>query len=175
MSRKLKILQEMNKAARHVNTQKEIRSEQRVVSMCRETDGQTDRRIDRWLLKSRFYRKDKQTNRWTYRETESLMGHNKWVVGGNMCRFDTDRNWTVMTVTVKRGRCISEDHRHEEELNFKACLEMCDCWYSSVCALVWVSVSVLCVCGGGGGRVLDGGFIGLWMCVSSLAINKTAA
>lgn len=47
MSRKLKILQEMNKAARHVNTQKEIRSEQRVVSMCRETDGQTDRRIDR--------------------------------------------------------------------------------------------------------------------------------
>lgn len=42
------------------------------------------------LLKSGFYRMDKKTNRWTYAETESLMGYTKWVVGGNMFRFDTD-------------------------------------------------------------------------------------
>lgn len=69
MSRKLKILQKVNEAARDVNTRKVIQSGHRVVSMCRETDGQTDRRIDRWLfylLKSGFYRMDKQTNRWTY-------------------------------------------------------------------------------------------------------------
>lgn len=26
---------------------------------------------------------------------------------------------------VKKGRCISEDHQHEEGLNFKVCLEIC--------------------------------------------------
>lgn len=63
MSHKLKILQQVNEVARHVNAQKEIQTGQRVVGVCRETDGQTDRKRDRWLLKSGFYRMEKQTNR----------------------------------------------------------------------------------------------------------------
>lgn len=130
MSQKLKNAP-TGEAAQHVNAQKEIQSGNEW-SACAEK--QMDKRIEGQTDGSSICLNLAFTG-WTNRLTD---GHterqkvlwdalNGW--SGEICsgltlmqKLDCDAQGQV-----KKARCISEDHRHEEELNFKACLEMCDC------------------------------------------------
>lgn len=76
--------------------------------------------------KSGFYGPDKQTSGRTYRLTDTLLGCTKMGRRKDLNTLDI-LMWKLgcdAQGQVKKGRRISEDHQHEEGLNFKVCLEI---------------------------------------------------